>query len=381
MFLPDCRIWLCPDEVLGLKMAYGMTSTEGISTQHTMKNAMREIDLDDLCARHRSFGECLPAESALVGIYRHSIYPMADFIPHLIEGIVQPDDIHEQDWLPIYEGVWARTGLFWGDLLHWAAPLNGFPWMEAILGCRVCVSHESNSVWAEAPGDFRLGDPVKLDPKNPWLQKLLEVTKALVDLSAGRFPVASGIMRGISDLMAALLGSTPFYYAICDQPEKLSALARQLGRLWIEVLQSQYAIIPPFESGYVNAGLWMAGPCPVYQEDAAALISAGDFERVIGAQARHVLQAFGYPILHLHSSGLQIIESFLKMEKYPVFEVNIDPSSPDLNRLLTTFKRIKSSAALEVFGSPQEIQVCLEELTPDGLACLILEPSPEEANA
>jgi hypothetical protein len=358
-----------------------MTSVEATSTQQAAENARQQVELEELCARHRSFGECLPAESALVGVYQHSIYPMADFIPHLSEGIVQPDDIHEQDWLPVYERLWARTGLFWGDLMHWAAPLNGFPWMEAILGCRVFVSHESNSVWVEAPEGFRLGDSIELDPKNPWYRKLLDATKALVDLSAGRFPVASGIMRGISDLMAALLGSTPFYYAICDQPEKLLALAGQLGRFWIEVLQSQYAVIRPFANGYVNAGLWMPGLCPVYQEDAAALISAQDFEGVIGEIARHVLEAFDDPILHLHSGGLQIIESFLEMEKHPVFEVNIDPSGPELNRLLPTFKRMKSRAALEVFGSPQEIQVCLEQLTPDGLACLILEPSLEEADA
>jgi hypothetical protein len=336
--------------------------------------------VDDFCERHQRFSRRQNAEQPLIGLYRHSIYPMLELIEYLGEEEVHPEDIDAERWLHVYEQTWENTGLMWGDLVYWAAPLNGFPWLEAILGCSIHVSRESNSVWAEPPTDFRLGDEVRLDPKNAWFQKLLQATEALVKLSAGRFPVASGIMRGISDLMAALLDSTKFYLTLYDQPEKLSQLAQNLAETWIKVVSAQYELIPTFSKGYVNAGLWTPGPCPVYQEDAASLISSEIFEGIIAPYSRQVLTSFECPIMHLHSEGLQIIDSFLGIENQPVIEVNIDPTGPPLNELIPIFKTIQDMAPLEIFGTVDEIHTCLEELSYDGLACLILESSLEVVN-
>ena len=336
--------------------------------------------VDDFCDNHRRFLQRQNVEQPLVGIYRHSIYPMMELIEYFGEDEVHPEDIDADRWLHVYEQTWDRTGLMWGDLLYWAAPLNGFPWMEAILGCAIHVSHESNSVWAEPPPSFKLGEKVQFDHKNAWFQKLLETTDALVTLSAGRFPVASGIMRGISDLMAALLGSSHFYLALYDPPDELSRLAQHLEEIWVKVVKAQYEVIPTFAEGYVNAGLWMPGPCPVYQEDAAALISAENFEEVIAQSSRNVLGSFECPIMHLHSEGLQIIDSFMGIENQPLIEVNIDPAGPPLNDLMPIFRTIQNEALLEIFGTVDEIRTCLEELSYEGLACLILESSLEVVN-
>jgi len=335
---------------------------------------------EDFRERHARFLQRQHVERPLVGLYRHSIYPMLDLIEYLGEERVHPEDIDVKRWQHVYEETWDRTGLMWGDLVYWASPLNGFPWLEAILGCAIHVSRESNSVWAEPPPDFRLGDEVQIDPNNAWFQKLLEATEALVELSEGRYPVASGIMRGISDLMAAILGSTQFYLALHDHPKELSQLGKQLAEFWVKVVKAQYEMIPPFEGGYGNAGLWMPGPCPVYQEDASALISAKVFEEIIAPHSRKVLGSFECPIMHLHSEGLQIIDSFLGMKKQPLIEVNIDPAGPPLSELIPIFKTIQNTAPLEIFGTVDEIRTCLEELSYDGLACLILESSMEVVN-
>jgi hypothetical protein len=358
-----------------------MTSNGTISPSEWLNRAnLYELTVDDFSERHQLFSRRQSAEKPLVGLYRHSIYPMSELIEYLGEGEVHSEDIEADRWLHVYEQTWERTGLMWGDLVYWAAPLNGFPWLEAILGCSIHVSRESNSVWAEPPMDLKLGDEIRLDPKNAWFQKLLQATEALVKLSAGRFPVASGIMRGISDLMAALLDSTGFYLALYDQPEILSQLAQNLAEIWIMVVGAQYELIPTFSKGYVNAGLWMPGPCPVYQEDAASLISPEIFEEIIAPYSRQVLASFECPIMHLHSEGLQIIDSFLGIENQPVIEVNIDPAGPPLNELIPIFRAIQNKAPLEIFGTVDEIGTCLQELSYDGLACLILESSLEDVN-
>lgn len=142
--------------------------------------------------RHLAFRHRQPADPPLIGLYRESMFALAPFIERLgIDGEVQPDDIDLDIWLACYEGFWQRTGLAWGDMLHFAHPLK-LPWMEAIAGCPVHPSRQSGSAWAEQHPNFRLGrDKVSLDRQNPWLQLLLEATEALVDLAAGRLSICT----------------------------------------------------------------------------------------------------------------------------------------------------------------------------------------------
>ncbi|MGE5224702.1 MAG: hypothetical protein ACM3PY_19880 [Omnitrophica WOR_2 bacterium] len=330
------------------------------------------MKLQEIIQAHIAFRERRSGSKAIVGVNQYSIYPSEDFIPYLGEGCIEPEDIDLEGWLPHYEDFWNKTNLCWGEMLHWASPLNGFPWMEAIAGCPIYVNPTSKSVWAGEIHRYHLGDRISLDPEDPWFQLLLKATQGMVELARGRFPVAPGIMRGISDLLSAILGTTHFFLAIHDEPQAVSEAARALSDLWIAVVKRQYEIILPFYGGYVNAGLWSPGKCPVYQEDAAASISARSYEAIIGAYARQVLQAFDDPIVHLHSVGIHLAGSMLKSEKIPVLEVNLDPSGPPVQTLLPNFQAIQALAPLEIFGSQDDIQTCLDGLSQQGLACLLM---------
>jgi len=323
--------------------------------------------------RHMAFRQRQMTDRPLIGLHRESMFPLGPFIERLgIDGQVRPDDIDLDIWLACYEDFWQRTGLAWGDMLHFAHPLK-LPWMEAIIGCPVHLSRHSGSAWAEQHPSFHLGhDDVCLDRRNPWFQLLLKAAEALVGLAAGRFPVCSGALRGISDMMSATLGLNRFYMAIHDAPEALAELARQLADLWIEVVRALYEVIPPFAEGFVNYGVWTPGISPVYQEDAAGLISSSDFERVFGEPTRRVLSAFPYPIIHLHSAGLQPLPSVLKAHPVPLIEVHIDDGGPPVEALVTRLRHVQEVAPLMIFGDRDAVMACLEQLSPRGLAGLIL---------
>jgi hypothetical protein len=335
---------------------------------------------DEVIKRHSLFQCRELGDRPLVGTYPHGIYPLERLISHFQPGQIFPEQLDPDSWSDFYEESWNTHGLLWGDLISWASPLNGFPWMEAIAGCPIHVSRESRSVWADPIPGFNMDYEIILSPQNPWFEQLIEATKSLVVLADGRYPIGSGIMRGITDLLAAILGSTNFYLAIYDEPQTLSHFARQLADLWIDVLRAQYEIIPEFNGGFVNAGLWSYGYSPVYQEDASALISGDAYEEIIGPMARDILHSFKNPILHLHSVGLHIVPSFKEMDHPPIIEVNIDPSGPSIEELLPIFKKIQAATPLELFGDKAVIQKCTDGLPANALACLIQAPETEVAN-
>ena len=64
---------------------------------------------------------------------------------------------------------------------------------------------------------------LEIKPDNPWLQKLVEFQKFLVNLSGGRFPVGNSLMRGPLDLLAALRGQENMCLDLYDCPEKMDA--------------------------------------------------------------------------------------------------------------------------------------------------------------
>lgn len=339
----------------------------------------------DLQGRHSPFWERRPMRHPLVGLFRQGMLPMARFVERIGDGEIYPEQIPPANWLDLYEETFQRTGLYWGDLVWWASPLNGFPWVEAIAGCPVVASRAAGSVWVNPHSDLRRGltneavEQVLVDltfnPGNPWLQKLLECTRALVEHAAGRFPVSPGIMRGASDLVAAMLGPEAFCLALYDHPQAVTALAEASVRLWLQVIAAQMEFIPPFAGGYVNAGLWAPGPCPVYQEDASALISENAFRRFFLTAGRRVWEEYPYGILHLHSGGLQILPALLEDPCPPVIEINIDPAGPSLDRLLPTFAEIQRHTRLEVLGTQEQIERCIRELPAAGTAYLVLEES------
>jgi hypothetical protein len=314
---------------------------------------------------------------------------MARFVERIGNGEIRPEQLPPTGWLSFYEETFQHTGLYWGDLVWWASPLNGFPWVEAIAGCPVEASRIAGSVWANPHPRLRHGltdeaiEQVLADltynPANPWLQKLIECTRGLVEHAAGRFPVCPGIMRGASDLVAALLGSEAFCLALYDYPQAVAVLAEAGVSLWLQVIAAQLECIPPFAGGYVNAGLWAPAPCPVYQEDASVLISERAFRHFFLAAGQQVWKEYPYGILHLHSGGLQVVPALLEGSSPPVVEINIDPGGPDLDRLLPIFAEIQRHTRLEVLGTQEQIERCIRELSAVGTAYLVLEESLGQA--
>ena len=96
-------------------------------------------EVHDVLRRHKAFWHCGKLEHPLLGITRWPYIPLHAFdygVPFQ-EGILQPDMLVLDHFLPQYEAYYAAHGLLDGDLFWWATPLGAMPWLEAIVGCPV----------------------------------------------------------------------------------------------------------------------------------------------------------------------------------------------------------------------------------------------------
>jgi hypothetical protein len=331
-------------------------------------------DLAQLIERHRAFWSRAPAGPALVGT---SLWPETTTrhfdwgLPGPV-GAIEPDMLSVERFLPQYIDQFEAHGVHDGDMLWSAMPPLAVPWFEAIAGCRPHYSLPAGSMSGMAvDGDWTAFDPEAALADNPWLDKLLEFTEGLVEVSQGRFPVGVPIGRGPWDVASAYLGMTTVYLELYDRPREMALFASKLARVWIEVMRRIERIIPPWRGGYVDRfGLWAPGFTTVPQDDASVSVSGVMYEEVMAPADRDITVAWPSALFHLHSAGLQVTDAVVAFLDGRALNVVLDPTGPSIPDLLPVFHRLQAAGVplhVMVFSLADAARLTAS-LAPAGLA-------------
>ncbi len=332
------------------------------------------LPLPDRLARYRSWLQREPTHGPLVGIlWEPDIPPLPDMVTALGVGtLLRPEQIIPRHFLPTIELCYQRAEALPGDLIQPFTPAFGMPWVEAIAGCPVAV--EPGSLWAQpALPSYTDRAPIRFDPANPWLRKLIEFTRALVAFSAGRFPIALPQIRGPLDVLAALRTPQQMGIDLIEQPDQVGKLLSELTELWIGVAGAVLAEIPPFHGGYCSRmRMWAPGPAITPQNDISTLLSPRMYRRLVLSADERIVAAFPFHCFHMHGSELHQVDNLLALERLTAIQFTLEHTlgGPSLEQTLPVLRRILAHkplivAALDVASAER----CLAELPAAGL-CL-----------
>lgn len=255
----------------------------------------------------------------LLGFFKGSEYPL-----HRYEATnslpenrpLRPEDIIVEPYLDDCERLFTSHEECGGDFIWSATPFWGVPWLEAALGCPIFADHSTGSMYSEPPRDFSGPDTLlDFDQYNPWIQKTVEFLTKMAEKSAGRWPLATTRMRGVSDLLSALYGGTEIVFAMLEKPDEILTVSEKLTDFWIEYGKLQLNHIPLFHGGVGSFYyyLWAPEGTIWHQEDAAALLSPKLFRKFIEPYDKKITATFASSIMHQHSTGYVPIDSYLSM--------------------------------------------------------------------
>lgn len=342
-------------------------------------------------AKNEAFWTRGPAQRPLIGMAVNITFPAVRFAGlETGQGCITPDMIDPEAFLADWDRSFAHAEDRAEDLFMVASPYSAVPWMEAIAGCEVYVSPASSSIWAEHPSlSWERLKLVGFDPNNAWLLKLIECAKALREHAAGRYPISTPILRGVSDMAAALLGPQRFVLEFYDHPLELRQVFVRCTEIWQGVGQALVHAFGRFHGGQCagRRRVWTTGTCMLYQDDAAAVLSPTLFREAIVPHEHEILKQYARTMIHTHSGTLRImIDGLLSLPSLDAIEVQFDPSGPSLPALLSSLKRIQEHKSLLIVGELKDltldgINLLLRELSPRGL-CLIPKVNTEaEADA
>jgi len=299
----------------------------------------------DLRQRHQPFWERKPADRPLlainVGFTLQETFPRT--MARIGDGPLKPEDIPVDAFLQDCDAL-AQSHAGLGDYPYAAAPFVGIPWLEAIAGCPIAASR--NSFWAGAcVTDWRSWRWPESFTHTAWAQKLLELMEALAAHAAGRYQVAPTLMRGPSDILAAMRGGAPFVIDLVDNPDDVRPAIEEAARLWSELAEAQLARIPPSADGYVAGAAalrtWAPDKVLWLQEDAMALLSPRLYRRHFLAVDRKLSDAFPCIAFHLHGSALWAVDDLVQLPGIDVLELNFDDARCDVEGTFAGWRKIQ----------------------------------------
>ena len=343
------------------------------------------LTLEDKLRKYSSFWTNAPAARPLIGFSLGGWFPLQSY-PGMAKFLgrrgIAADELYPEDLLADYDRIVASWEEMEDDVIRAVAPLPPFPWLEAMLGA--CVQVGNEAIWALEGGfEYADLDALDLSPDNPWRRKYLEFVSALNDRFRDRCPVGQPILRGISDMIAALRGASQMVFDLCDDPEPFRRLAGRCTDLLVALVEEQQRITGPFAGGYEveQLALWAPDKIIRMQEDGSAFLSPALYVKHLQGEDERQASSFPYNVIHLHSSSLFLLDVILDIESLKCIQINKDVGGMDVSGMLPFFEKVQDRGKrLMIRGKldHDDLKLLRSRLSPNGLYLQIVVESLAE---
>lgn len=319
-----------------------------------------------------------------VGVVNTDIYLPVKYLrrPFAREHL-EPEDLRPDLVLTDYEFAFANRPVNCDDWIPFAAPWRAIPWLEAWCGCPVrfasgslAPDHICDSVEALRAAS--------IPAREQWFRCLCQQTEML---AAGAPPdcwISPTILRGSSDVLAALRGLTNFFCDLHDAPEVIEEVAGRIQQPLLRALDQHFSVVKPKYGGYGHIfGYWAPGPTIAIQEDALGMCHPHIFRDLFMKYSTEVVQHLGaWVVFHLHSTGFRHFQHVFEIPGLAGLQITIEANGPPLVDLLPVFREILERSRLLLFVDHRfdELHAVLPRLPHEGLYVVVPEarvPSEE----
>jgi len=329
--------------------------------------------IDKKIEKHKAFWNKTPVQSPLVGIFLGSWTFFKDNRggDNIWQSKkISPDDIHPERFIEDYEELFQTEEDIGDDLIRAAQPFASIPWMEAMAGCEICCSRPN--VWSEPVAKSVAEVPeIKFDPNNSWVCKYIEFLKIFRECFGDKHPLAASILRGPSDVLAALVGDEASVYAYVDHPEQTKKVLADITNLFCGFIKYQWEHTPAFCGGYIlpQNEIWVSKKPLRFQEDASALISPSIYEEFLLPGDKKIVSLSKYNMIHLHTTSLHLLDYFLNNENVGIIQISKDDGFEDMNKLIQSLQKIQTRVKCLILRgvfSAEELLLIRRNVSPAG---------------
>jgi len=333
-----------------------------------------ETQLQETIQRFReSFWDRKASRRPVVGVYNDAVFLPINFLRQPFpRPLVQPEDVTPELVMTEYD-FWFQErdrSISCDDQIAFSAAWRGIPWLEAWCGCPVRYA-EGSLAPSHFVGSIEELEAVPIPGQNAWCECLRRQTEWLEDQAQADCWISPTILRGASDVLAAMRGMPNFLMDLHDDPGAIQKAARRVNRLLLRALDLHYSIVKPKLGGYGHKyGYWAPGPTQVIQEDAMGMCSPAMYRDIFMESNAETVEHLGpYVLFHLHSTGYKHYQDVLSVPGIAGLEIYLEQGGPTLRDMSPALKEIlgKSRLILHVDYCFEQLPEVLRKLPCDGL--------------
>ncbi len=312
-----------------------------------------------------------------VGVVNRGIFlPIQYLRREFPRAEVKPEDVRSEWIMTDYEFGFAQPLVSCDDWIPFSAPWRGIPWIEAWCGCPVRFSTGSLAPEPAVASRPALAQ-APLPAVNEWFECLSRQTRMLVDTAPADCWISPSILRGPSDVLAAMRGLTGFYCDLHDDASVLDQAAGRVNQLLLRALDMHYSIVPSKRGGYGHIfGYWAPGKTIVIQEDVMGMCRPNCYRDIFRKYNAAVVKHLGAHVLfHLHSTGFQHYRDVLSIPGLAGLELTVEANGPSLTDLVPVMREILERSRLILFVDQgiEQLPGVLRQLPREGLYLIVLE--------
>jgi len=242
--------------------------------------------------------------------------------------------------------------------------------MEAIIGCPIYSSetHMKSDTILETVASLH---PVAFNAENPWILKYFEFIQTYEQAFGDRYPVAQSVIRGPSDLVCSMYGVENATIALIEQPKAMKQLLDYVTGHIEKFYQLHLKYLPKFEGGYVigQYEIWAPEPAFRIQEDFSVMYSPQLYHEFLQPLDAQLASLSNYTLMHLHTSSLFLIDSFLEVSQIRAFQITKDSGYGAISDMIPVLAKIqKAGKPLILKGQfdANDLKLIKQRLSPCG---------------
>jgi hypothetical protein len=333
-------------------------------------------DYDEIVKRHEQFWTLEPMKRPLIISVGDWVDGprLIDSVPSLPTGRLKPEDINPKDFVPELSKIQEEGELVADDKIAMVEPLSPLPWMEAYFGC--AVYNTDRHIWShsDVKSTAELEQLMEKGVNSVWQDKYFEFFDVLRDYSSN-WTVSQPILRGLSDIAAAILGTAEILFAMYDEPELMQNFYDHICRHSINFFRDHLEHLSPFHGGYVlgQFHVWSPGKCLRVQDDAMAVMSPALYQQYVIPRLSRIAALSDYTTIHLHLTCAPVLDQLLAVPEIRAVEYGIDEGAADAAMYVDTMKKIQDSGKpliLKARFTKENLDAIMKKLDCRGL-CLV----------
>lgn len=259
---------------------------------------------------------------------------------------------------------------FLGDSMPVAFPNLGPEVFSAFYGCPLVFGDYGTS-WSEPILlEWDQADALRLDWENPYLEKLLEMTDALLEIGRGKFITGIPDWHAGGDCVAAM--RNPQTLAV-DMIDSVDEVKRLLNRVETDYFQIYDHFYHKLRGAGQPISTWLPLVCDakyyIPSNDFSIMISTAMFEDVFLPGLIRECQFLDRSIYHLDGPGaLRHLDAILSIAELDALQFVPGAGREGYHKWVQVYRKTQTMGkAIEVFCTFQEIDAVTETLDPHGV--------------